>query len=336
MAVSGTRPPAEQTPSARRRIPTPFSLLSEHVTLPPVVLHWSAFASIVASVLIVIGGGVVRVTGSGLGCPTWPRCTGDDLAPTDAMGVHGVIEFSNRMLTFVLCFAVAALIISGRLQRNPDRIVMRAAWAQFWFVVLNAVVGGITVLVRLSPYMVATHFVAAMLLVTASTIAWHRVRQLEDPAETPPDPGPRVRKLALALAVSTVLLVVAGTVVTGAGPHAGDADIPRFSVDWTGMTVVHGILAAVTIGLTVAIIVELRRAGVSPGSMGLRRAWLLLVVLLAQGAIGIYQALNGVPDVAVVLHLAGATLVWIGATRVVLDARVVRAPADELVAAPSR
>jgi cytochrome c oxidase assembly protein subunit 15 len=302
---------------------TPFGLLARRVTLGPRVLHWTALAALAASVLIVVGGGIVRVTSSGLGCPTWPRCTGDDLAPTAEMGIHGVIEFSNRMLTFVLCVAVGCLIVAARLQRRPDRTVLRAAWAQFWFVVLNAVVGGITVLVKLSPYVVAAHFVAAMLLVTAATIAWHRVRQLEDPAETPPDPGPRVRTVTRALVVVAALLVVAGTVVTGAGPHAGDsADIPRIGVDWTGATVVHGALAGLTIALAVVLLVELRRAGPAVAeSVAVRRAWAYLVVLLAQGAIGIFQAVSGLPDVAVVLHLMGATLVWIGTVRVFLDAR---------------
>ncbi|MER6694113.1 COX15/CtaA family protein [Streptomyces minutiscleroticus] len=121
-----------------------------------------------AAVVIIVTGGVVRVTGWGLGCPQWPSCTGGRLAPTAEMGVHGVIEFGNRLLTGALCLVVGWLVIAARLQREPSRAVLRGAWAQFWVIVLNAVVGGVTVWMRLSPYIVAAHFLAATLLLTAA------------------------------------------------------------------------------------------------------------------------------------------------------------------------
>lgn len=136
----------------------PFSWLAKRVRVGRGVLRAVSSASLVASILIVVGGGVVRVTGSGLGCPDWPTCTVGSLAPTPAMGWQGVVEFANRLLTGVLCLVVGWTIVAARLQRRQDRAITRWAWIQMWIVVLNAVVGGITVLARLSPYMVAATF----------------------------------------------------------------------------------------------------------------------------------------------------------------------------------
>ncbi|MEU0737925.1 COX15/CtaA family protein [Streptomyces sp. NPDC006134] len=189
---------------------TPLSWLASRYTWGPRSLRVAAVASMAAAVAIIVTGGVVRVTGSGLGCPTWPSCTSRSLAPTAEMGVHGAIEFGNRLLTGALCVVVGWLIIAARLQREPSRAVLRGAWAQFWVIVLNAVVGGVTVWMRLSPYVVAAHFLAATLLLTAAVVTWERVRGPE-----PEVPGPaalprRAVALSRSLPAATALpLVVA-------------------------------------------------------------------------------------------------------------------------------
>ncbi|MCQ4040469.1 heme A synthase [Streptantibioticus rubrisoli] len=273
-----------------------------------------------ASILIVVTGGVVRLTGSGLGCPKWPMCTGDTLAPTAAMGVHGAIEFSNRILTGVLCAVVGWLIIAARLQKVSMPSVLRGSWLQFWVVVLNAVVGGVTVLMRLSPYIVAAHFLAAMLLLTAAVITWERVRQHQVPPREPAPPPSRVRTASVVLVAATALLVVAGTLVTGAGPHAGDSsDVARMPFDWTLVAVVHGALAVVVLGAAGFIWSALTGGGADSAR---RRTACFLAVVLAQGAVGLWQSLSGLPGLAVGLHLLGASLVWAGTLRVYCAVRM--------------
>ncbi|WP_445401341.1 COX15/CtaA family protein [Streptomyces sp. LE64] len=300
---------------------TPLSWLAERHALGPRSVRTAATASVLAAVGIIVTGGVVRVTGSGLGCSDWPMCTEDTLAPTAEMGVHGVIEFTNRLLTGVLCAVVGWVIVAARLQRTPVPRVLRGGWAQFWVVVLNALVGGVTVWLELSPYIVAAHFLAAMLLLTAAVIT--REATLEgttDGAPARPAPSGRARSLATALTSLTAVMVVAGTVTTGTGPHAGDSsDVPRIPLDWTGVTVVHGVLAALVLALAAALFAEL--SGQGTGGVARRRTTILLAVLLAQGLVGLVQSLAGLPEPVVILHLFGAALVWVGVLRVQLAVR---------------
>lgn len=297
---------------------TPFAWLADRFALERRSLRWSTTAALVASVMIIVTGSLVRVTGSGLGCDTWPNCTAGNLAPTAEMGIHGVIEFGNRLLTIVLCAAVGWVIIAARLQRNSVPGIRWWAWAQFAVILLNAVVGGVTVWIRLSPYVVAAHFLAAMLLLTMTTVTWHKVRLLDTPPSQEVERAP-VPRWGTALMVSTALLIVLGTLVTGTGPHAGDsADIPRMGFDWHVVTWLHTGIAtavgAIAIGLWVNSCAQW-----SPRVT--RRIKAFLMVFAAQGIIGLVQVANGLPEVVVVLHLLGSALVWIGALRVYLDTR---------------
>jgi cytochrome c oxidase assembly protein subunit 15 len=272
-----------------------------------------AWATLGANVLLIVTGGAVRLTGSGLGCPTWPVCEAGSLTTTPALGIHGAIEFGNRVLTSVLVLAVGWAIVAAALQRRWQRALARLTWSEFWLVVINAVAGGITVLVKLNPYVVALHFLLAFALLTTTTLAWHRSRQ--SAAATPVTT--RSGATAWALAAVAAVLVVLGTVVTGAGPHSGDsAEVHRIGVDWTAITAVHGTTAIVTIVLAVVLLLQLRREG---AALAARRVLVLLVVLASQAVIGVVQALTGVPGGLVVLHLLGAALVWVGVLRVLLD-----------------
>ena len=294
---------------------TPFSWLAERVTLGPRALRWGTTAALVASILIVLGGGIVRVTGSGLGCPSWPACTPDSLTPIPELGIHGVIEFTNRLLTGALIVAVGWAIVAARLQKPQDRTVTRLAWSQFWLVVANALAGGITVIAGLNPWVVALHFVLAIGLLTTATLTWHRVRQSVAPASEPPAAA---RSLAWALAAVTLGLVVAGTMVSGSGPHSGDSsDVPRMNLDWTTITLIHAGFAAIALVVAIALLFVL--SGSTDGALARRRVLVFLIVFVAQGAIGGVQALIGIPEVLVALHLLGAALVWVGVIRVLLD-----------------
>lgn len=270
------------------------------------------------SVAIVVTGGAVRLTGSGLGCDTWPKCTSDSLIVTQEQGFHGAIEFGNRMLTYVLCAAVGWSIIAARCAKPWRRSLTRLGWLQFFLVMGNAVLGGITVLTGLNPYSVAGHFMLATSLITVTTIAWQRTGEGDGPGR-PRVPAP-VRKLSWALLAAAVVLIAAGTVVTGSGPHAGDSsEIKRMPFDWSAAAHVHAVSAWVVCALAVAMWLVLRVVDAPVDTRA--RARDLLIVLLAQGAIGYVQYFTQVPEALVAAHMFGSCLVWIAVVRVALSLR---------------
>ena len=230
----------------------PLAFIAERWTPTPRTVRRAALAALVMAVVIVVTGGAVRLTGSGLGCPTWPKCTDDSLTTTSAMGVHGVIEFGNRMLTYVLCAAVGWAIIAARSQKPYRRGLTRLGWAQFWVVMSNAVLGGIVVLVGLNPYTVAAHFLLSTALIAVATLMWQRTR--EGDGAPRPLVGKPVRQMVWVLVAATVLLIAVGTVVTGAGPHAGDSsEVERIPLDWENVTKLHAVLAWIVVTLTFAL-----------------------------------------------------------------------------------
>lgn len=293
---------------------TPFGWLASRISLERRSLRAASLTAMIAAILIIVGGGVVRVTGSGLGCPDWPACTDGSLAPTAQMGIHATIEFANRLLTTVLCAAVGWVIIAARLQREPVPAITRWAWVQFWLVVLNAVIGGVTVWVKLNPFMVAGHFLAATLLLTAAAITWDKTQNLiagEHPASTG-----KLNALGTIMLAANAVLVIAGTAVTGSGPHAGDsADVPRMGFDWLGITVFHALVAVLALA---TVVVMWRTANQQQIASVSRKAKMYVLVFAGQGLIGIVQALTHLPELLVVCHLVGSALVWIGAIRLLL------------------
>ncbi|MDJ0461756.1 COX15/CtaA family protein [Streptomyces sp. H27-C3] len=297
---------------------TPLAFIAQRWTPTPRTLRRAALAAVVMSVLIVVTGGAVRLTSSGLGCDTWPKCTDDSLFATPEEGIHGAIEFGNRMLTYVLSAAVGWVIISARATKPWRRGLTRLAWAQFWIVMLNAVLGGITVMAGLNPWTVAGHFLAATSLLTVAVITWQRTRE-GDTAPRPRAPGP-VRKLSWALLATSAVLIAAGTVVTGSGPHAGDgSDVPRMPFDWATTAHVHAIAAWVVCALALAMWLALRVVDAPRDTKA--RARDLLLVLLAQGAVGYVQFFTELPEILVGIHMLGSCLVWIAVLRVALSLR---------------
>ncbi|SMH38868.1 cytochrome c oxidase assembly protein subunit 15 [Rathayibacter oskolensis] len=294
---------------------TPFSLLAERVTLTPRALRWGTTAALVASILIIFFGGVVRLTGSGLGCPTWPACEAGSLTSTPELGIHGFIEFTNRAFTGVLIVAVGWAITAARLQRPRDRTMTRLAWSQFWLVVANALAGGATVHSGLNPYIVAGHFVLAIALLTTTSLTWHRAHRSQS---TSFEPDALTRGISIAVVVATLLVILVGTLVTGTGPHAGDsAEVPRMQFHWESVTVVHGILGTASLVLGIALFALLARA---PGSeLARRRVLTFVIVVVLQAVVGVAQSLLALPEALVAVHLLGSALVWVGAVRVLLD-----------------
>ncbi|MEU9292866.1 COX15/CtaA family protein [Streptomyces sp. NPDC048266] len=296
----------------------PLAFIARRWTPSPGTLRRAALSAVVMSVLIIVTGGAVRLTGSGLGCDTWPKCTDDSLFATPEQGLHGAIEFGNRMLTYVLSAAVGWAIVAARSTKPRRRGLTRLGWLQFWIVMSNAVLGGITVWMGLNPWTVAGHFLAANALLTVAVITWQRTGE-GDTAPRPRVPRP-VRKLSWAIMIVSGLLIALGTAVTGSGKHAGDSsDVPRMPWDWTNAAHVHAIAAWVVCALALAMWLVLRVVDAPLDTRA--RARDLLIVLLAQGGIGYVQYFTGVPELLVAAHMLGSSLMWIAVLRLALSLR---------------
>ncbi|MFJ2165534.1 COX15/CtaA family protein [Streptomyces griseofuscus] len=296
----------------------PLAFIADRWTPKPGTVQRAALIALVMSVVIVVTGGAVRLTSSGLGCPTWPECTDGSLTPTQALSYHSAIEFGNRMLTYVLCAAVGWAIIAARAQKPYRRGLTRLGWAQFWLVMGNAVLGGIVVLVGLNPYTVAAHFLLATALTTVAVVMWQRT--WEGDAAPRPLVGKAVVQLVWFLVVAAVLLIAVGTVVTGAGPHAGDSsDVQRIPIDWETVAKLHAVLAWIVVTLTFALWFILK--AVDAPHSPLARTRELFLILLSQGVIGYVQYFTHLPELLVGVHMLGSCLVWIGVLRVLLALR---------------
>lgn len=277
----------------------------------PRVLRELALASVVANVVIVVTGGAVRLTGSGLGCPTWPRCSGSSLTPTRAHSFHGVIEFTNRQLTFVLGLIAVLTLLAAYRQRRE----LPLATLAFLGIPAQAVMGGITVLTDLNPWTVAAHFLLSMSIIAVTMLLWWRLRDADHTGF-----APAVLLARLSLLAAAVVLAL-GTVVTGSGPHAGDKGAKhRIGFDPGAVAQLHADAVMVLVGLTVGLVVLLRATRARRDAQ--LAAWWLLGVELAQGVIGYVQYFTHVPSGLVAAHMLGACLVWIAALRVLLTVDV--------------
>lgn len=296
----------------------PLAFIAERWTPAPRTVRRAVLASLLMNIAIVVTGGAVRLTGSGLGCPTWPKCTSDSLTTTSEMGFHGYIEFGNRLLTYVLCAAVGWAIIAVRSEKPYRRSLTRLGWLQFWLVMGNSILGGIVVLVGLNPYTVAAHFLLSTSLITVATIMFTRLR--EGDAEPRPLVGKAVQQLVWFLTVAAGLLVAVGTVVTGAGPHAGDSsEVKRIPLNWEDVTKLHAVLAWIVVSLTFALWFVLKAVDAPVGPLHRTRA--LFLILLAQGGIGYVQYFTELPEVLVGAHMLGSCIMWVAVIRVLLSLR---------------
>ncbi len=260
-----------------------------------------AIASLVGNMGIVVTGGLVRLTGSGLGCSSWPQCEPGSYVPP-VPTVNASIEFGNRLLTFVLIVIAVGTFVAAWKARDaagrPRPDLRRLALATGLGIPAQAVIGGVSVLVGLNPWWVGLHLVVSIALIVLCVVMIHTAGDL------PPLPlRPLARVLArFTFAVGLVSLLL-GMVVTGAGPHAGDAEAPRNGLELAAVARVHSLSVWVVVALTIALVV------VTAGSGAARRAvWVLLAVELVQAAIGYLQYFLGLPVVVVALHVLGATL----------------------------
>ena len=274
-------------------------------------------ANLVAQILIVVTGGVVRLTGSGLGCPTWPQCVPGSFVPVahQEQSWHKYIEFGNRTMTFLVgALAIAALVTAlqyVRTQRQAGRAVRRSVVALACVPLLGtipqAVLGGLTVLTGLNPALVASHFLLSLLIV-AGCVAL--VVRSAEPGDQPLRVVVRVEvRWAAWLAVTfAAAVIVLGTIVTGSGPDSGAIGTPRFGLDPAMLSWLHADIVMLYLGVLFAIALALR---ITDAPRRPRRAVALaLTVALSQGLIGYVQYFTGLPWAVVAFHLLGACLVW--------------------------
>jgi cytochrome c oxidase assembly protein subunit 15 len=295
------------------------------VPVPAALVSRVTLANAVANGVIVVTGGAVRLTGSGLGCPTWPRCTGSSVVPTPELAGHGVIEFTNRLLTFALTAAAIATVVV--VFRSVRRDLRTLAVISFLGIPAQALLGGVTVLTGLNPWTVAAHFLLSMVLVAVATTLWLRSR--EPGVGQPLLQRPFVLLVAGIAAVTAVVLVI-GTVVTGSGPHSGDPKAGRTGFDPGLVSQLHADVVFLLVGLTVALLVALYAMD-SPGRVR-RAARDLLIVQLAQGLVGYVQYFTDLPIALVLVHMLGAVLITAFTARLIWS---VRGPASELPIAPA-
>ncbi len=276
--------------------------------------------NLVCQIGIIVTGGLVRLTGSGLGCPTWPQCVPGSYVPTREMATsfHPYIEFGNRTLTFVL--SVAALGVLWAVYRPlAHRVGLRLpAWLLLLGIGVQAVVGGISVRFDLNPFIVSLHFVISAGLVAVSTYLLHRLRE-GDRAAVPAVP-PLVARLAWATAGLGGVVVLLGTLVTGSGPHSGDADTPhRNGLDPRMISWLHADAVMLFVGLSVGVAVAcyLTQRGARPA-----RAWAaVLAMTAAQGLVGYLQFFTGLPEGLVLTHMLLAALFVVALTNGILALR---------------
>jgi cytochrome c oxidase assembly protein subunit 15 len=285
----------------------------------PATVRLVALLGVIANAGIVVTGGAVRLTKSGLGCPAWPKCSGDSLVPVAGPGhppLNTAIEFGNRMLSMLVLMSAAACLVAAWRLRPARRDVRLLAAVLPLGVVVQAGLGGVLVLVKLPPGMVAVHYLLSAALIAAAVALYVRAGEGDGPAR--PLVGPALRRTGGALVAAVALVLVAGTVVTGTGPHAGDDQAPRFGFPIETVTKLHSAAVWITVALTVAMLVGLRMAGAPRGAgtgrvppRVVRLAAALLAVEAAQGAVGYVQYALGVPAPLVALHLLGSVLTWI-------------------------
>jgi cytochrome c oxidase assembly protein subunit 15 len=281
-----------------------------------VKLQRAVFTALLAlQIGIIVTGGAVRLTGSGLGCPTWPECTPGSYTPVPHQPqgtVHVWIEFSNRLLTFALvAVSLAALIgaVKWSKNRSDKKIIRLLAIGQFSGIFAQGILGGITVLTKLNPIPVAGHFLLSLPLIAGALSLRQRILQRAGSA-TNPTSG----TLAKVLVALTAVVVILGTVVTGSGPHAGDIQAKRFGFDPRTVAWLHADVVIALLCLTAALLLVNKVAQATVVNISFNNAVkLFLLVSLAQGAIGYIQYFTGLPELLVGFHLLGSALVWTAA-----------------------
>ena len=275
--------------------------------LAPARLKAYAWASLASQILIVVTGGLVRLTGSGLGCPTWPKCTDESFVSVPEMGIHGLIEFGNRLLTFVLVIIAGLTFIVIR--RTAKSLRFGFTWPAVLLIlgiIAQALLGGVTVLTGLNSWVVGAHFLVSGVLISIASILVFRVY-------SPKHEPISYKSVLLAWPIFVVgwVTVIVGVVVTGAGPHAGDASTPRNGLDLETWQHYHSWPAYLMTALVlISLVFAWRSVQAKPFSNpAVKSLAILLIVSILQGVLGVIQANTGVPALLAGVHMLGASLI---------------------------
>lgn len=278
-------------------------------------------ANLVAQIGIVVTGGAVRLTGSGLGCSTWPLCEPGQFTPVlhEAASYHPFVEFGNRTLTGVVGIAALAVLLLVWTDRRRSTRYRVLGLMPLIGVAVQALVGGLTVHADLHPAIVGSHFLISMGLVAVSAVLLDRSAEGDGPPVAVASRS--TRTVGAALQVALIPVLVLGVIVTGAGPHSGDSEVGyRFALDPAHITRFHAASVWLFAAVLVVLVVLVHRTA-ARGTRARRVVWLLVTITLAQGAIGYVQYFTGLPEVLVGLHMLGAALLTVGSVRVPLALR---------------
>jgi cytochrome c oxidase assembly protein subunit 15 len=282
--------------------------------LSPSAYQRVTLVAVASLAVIVVTGATVRLTGSGLGCTDWPACTRGHLAPSEIDGAPALIEFLNRLVTGVVSAAVIVAVLGSVIRQPRRRDLTLLSWGLVAGVIAQIVLGGMVVLFDLSPRLVMGHFLLSMVIVWNAVVLHHRAARPEgDPVPTVSD---QVGSLIHLLFGAAALVVLTGTVVTASGPHAGDDQAQRLDFVVRDVARVHSIAVLVLLGLLLVVLRQLWREG-APAAVR-DAGTVLLVAVVAQGAVGYTQYFTGVPALLVGVHIVGALAVWIAVTRLQL------------------
>jgi cytochrome c oxidase assembly protein subunit 15 len=262
--------------------------------------------ALVALGAIVVSGAAVRLTGSGMGCPTWPRCEDDSIIPRGATGGHGWVEFLNRVFTGAVSVAVALAVLGSRRLRSPRPELTRLSWALVAGVFAQALLGGLVVLLHVAPLAVAGHYLLSAVLVATAVLLHHR-------AGLPPGPHrpaatPWLLRWSRVLVGLTALVLVTGTLVTGSGPHGGDEAADRLPFAVRTVVPLHSGAVWLLVATVIVVLARAERGDAGPDAIGKGR--LLVAAVAAQGTLGYVQYFSGVPEGLVGLHVLGSVVVW--------------------------
>lgn len=267
--------------------------------------------ALVAVGLIIVSGAAVRLTGSGMGCPTWPTCEDGSLVPRGATGANGWIEFVNRTFTGAVSVAVALAVLGSRRRDPRRRDLTRLSWGLVAGVFAQALLGGLVVFLHVTPVAVAGHYLLSAVLVANAVLLHHRAGEpegLRRPTATPA----LVQRSRLLLGLASAVLVT-GTLVTGSGPHSGDEAADRLPFAVVTVARLHSLTVWAFLAVVVVVLLQASRGDAAPDTLG--RGRVLVAVIVAQGTLGYVQYAANVPEVLVGVHVLGSVLVWIAALR---------------------
>jgi len=284
-------------------------------TVSAPVFRWFAFASFLSMIIIVLSGAAVRLTGSGLGCPDWPTCFHDRIS--GSMHIHSFIEYTNRFITVALVLVSAVTFLASLARQPRRRDLVFLSGLLILGVVADALLGAFVVYSKLNPWLVSLHMLLSLSMVVVGAVLYHRSKYVYGPGARADVRDPHFRLIARLLWIPFGALLIAGTITTGSGPHAGSSQgqlrAKRLPFALSDATWVHSVAAVLFIGLVTGLLFAVWRSGVPEAlKLGIRR---LVIISLVQAGIGLTQFLTHLPPLLVELHVAGAVSLTIGVTQ---------------------